>query len=158
MTIHLNVANTDHQMENEMLCIFFLCVCVHLSNSVLSAVAVCCEKMKNCKLLKHLAEFYILEEDFLHSTNFTFQESYFIKHMFFKNFLLSPLTKNRFNQIKILRWKHLGNAELKCKLDCGFDLFQPQLSKTLRSRHSLFLNIVQNLGPDMNIALEGWII
>lgn len=36
--------------------------------------------MKNGKLPKYIAEFYI---DFLLSTNITLQENYFIKHMFF---------------------------------------------------------------------------
>lgn len=59
---------------------FFLCVCVHLSNSELSVVEVYCGKMKNDKLPKHVAGFYM---DFLLSTNFTFQENYFIQHMIF---------------------------------------------------------------------------
>lgn len=40
---------------------------------------------------KHVAGFYM---HFSLSTNFTFEENYFIKHMILKNFLLSPLTKN----------------------------------------------------------------
>jgi len=36
----------------------------------------------------------------------------------------------------VLDWNYFENVELKCRLGCGFDLFQTQLTEALRSRHS----------------------